>query len=33
MWKENLPMTIFGKFGRYCENAVPFGTAWKLPKI
>ena len=31
MRKENL--IIFENLGIYCENAVPLGTAWKLPKI
>ena len=29
--KENFPMIIFENLGIYCENAVPLGTAWKLP--
>ena len=33
MRKENFPKIIFENLGIYRENAVPFGTAWNLPKI
>ena len=31
--EENFPKIIFENFGIYRENAIPFGTAWKLPQI
>ena len=33
MQKESFLMIMFENLGIYCENAVPFGTAWKLLKI